>query len=241
MRSTSARDGCFRVWIISSSTASQPRCRPQARYYAASYRAVVTRPSAEQSHDLASLEHTRLLCSEAKPDKCHRRLAAEYLRDAVSAEVELKIAHLSLHERLNLGRHCCECPREVVKGENGEYAFRSYLRSSLLSCSEQAHRSESEIARMPIEASEPLHSGSKCCFVLPGEDSVANRAMLLAAAPVSAQRFRRFAQDAQTRCRPASAIRAGESSSEAQKPFGPLCRGPGVPHSSPQESARVSI
>lgn len=38
------------------------------------------------------LDHSCLLCSEHKPDYCHRRLVAEYLRDNLN--FELKIKHL---------------------------------------------------------------------------------------------------------------------------------------------------
>jgi uncharacterized protein (DUF488 family) len=39
------------------------------------------------------LDYACLLCSEAEPDQCHRRLVAEYLRNK-SKHVELKVTHL---------------------------------------------------------------------------------------------------------------------------------------------------
>ena len=41
--------------------------------------------------DWAQLDNAVLLCSEAEPDRCHRRLAAEYLRQHY---VDLEIVHL---------------------------------------------------------------------------------------------------------------------------------------------------
>jgi len=37
---------------------------------------------------------TCLLCSEPKPDMCHRRLAAEHLRDRWAGSVQVEIIHL---------------------------------------------------------------------------------------------------------------------------------------------------
>jgi uncharacterized protein (DUF488 family) len=62
--------------------------------YAESYRQLLLDRKPEQNLEFANLQHACLLCSEHKPDKCHRRLAAEYLRDAVSACADLQIIHL---------------------------------------------------------------------------------------------------------------------------------------------------
>ena len=42
----------------------------------------------------SDLDHACLLCSEPTPEKCHRRLVAEYLRDKWSGKVNLEIVHL---------------------------------------------------------------------------------------------------------------------------------------------------
>jgi hypothetical protein len=40
------------------------------------------------------LDGACLLCSEHAPDRCHRRLAAEYLRDAFASAGTIEIVHL---------------------------------------------------------------------------------------------------------------------------------------------------
>ena len=42
----------------------------------------------------ADMSRACLLCSESTPEKCHRRLVAEYLRDKWSGKVNLEIVHL---------------------------------------------------------------------------------------------------------------------------------------------------
>ncbi|HEX8534647.1 MAG TPA: DUF488 domain-containing protein [Allosphingosinicella sp.] len=59
--------------------------------YADRYMTLLSVRRAEKRVDLNSLDHGCLLCSEATPDHCHRRLAAEYLADTVNG---LKIIHL---------------------------------------------------------------------------------------------------------------------------------------------------
>jgi len=60
--------------------------------YAVQFRRLLAERAPETWLDRAQFEQpTVLLCSEAEPDHCHRRLVAEYLRDAWS---EGRIIHL---------------------------------------------------------------------------------------------------------------------------------------------------
>ncbi|EZP73664.1 hypothetical protein BV96_01107 [Sphingomonas paucimobilis] len=59
--------------------------------YARRYRSLLDARKIEQRLDLGHLQGTCLLCSEATPDHCHRRLAAEYLSEA---RADLEIVHL---------------------------------------------------------------------------------------------------------------------------------------------------
>lgn len=45
-------------------------------------------------NDISSLHLACLLCSEHKPDKCHRKLAAEFIKLNCSFETPLEIVHL---------------------------------------------------------------------------------------------------------------------------------------------------
>ena len=55
------------------------------------FQALLREREIEQRLDPADLNDSCLLCSEAKPDRCHRRLVAEYLRDHWQ---DVEIAHL---------------------------------------------------------------------------------------------------------------------------------------------------
>lgn len=55
------------------------------------YLALLDARKIEKRMDLSSLSNGCLLCSEATPDHCHRRLAADYLSQAIT---ELEIVHL---------------------------------------------------------------------------------------------------------------------------------------------------
>ena len=46
------------------------------------YRALLAERAVDASIDASALDGAALLCSEAEPDQCHRRLAAEYLEAA---------------------------------------------------------------------------------------------------------------------------------------------------------------
>jgi uncharacterized protein (DUF488 family) len=48
--------------------------------YAAEYLRLIRTRSIETTLEKAELDESCLLCSEQKPDRCHRRLAAEYLQ-----------------------------------------------------------------------------------------------------------------------------------------------------------------
>ncbi|MBT3201488.1 MAG: DUF488 domain-containing protein [Phycisphaerales bacterium] len=43
---------------------------------------------------VGDFNHACLLCSESKPEKCHRRLIAEYLSDKLAGKLTLEIVHL---------------------------------------------------------------------------------------------------------------------------------------------------
>ena len=62
--------------------------------YAAGYRALLRERRPERDLSPAQLDSACLLCSEHAPDRCHRRLAAEYLRDAFAPAGTIEIVHL---------------------------------------------------------------------------------------------------------------------------------------------------
>ena len=58
--------------------------------YETEYRGILERRGISNKINMEKLDGTCLLCSEHKPDKCHRRLLAEYLQGANS---EIEIIH----------------------------------------------------------------------------------------------------------------------------------------------------
>ena len=60
--------------------------------YESRFRALMTERRIEDHLDPASMDGACLLCSEAQPHHCHRRLVAEYLGEKWSEELE--IGHL---------------------------------------------------------------------------------------------------------------------------------------------------
>lgn len=62
--------------------------------YAEAYRSLLRERRPEREYGFDSLDHACLLCSEHEPDKCHRRLAAEYLREVLTGQFDVEIAHL---------------------------------------------------------------------------------------------------------------------------------------------------
>ena len=59
--------------------------------YARRYLELISNRQVEKKVGTDSLDHVCLLCSEATPEHCHRRLAAEYLADTVPG---LSVQHL---------------------------------------------------------------------------------------------------------------------------------------------------
>jgi uncharacterized protein (DUF488 family) len=62
--------------------------------YAAAYRRLLEERRPERALDIAVLDRGCLLCSEHGPERCHRRLAAEYLREALAPRFAVEIVHL---------------------------------------------------------------------------------------------------------------------------------------------------
>ena len=62
--------------------------------YAAGYCALLRERRPERDLQPAQLDGACLLCSEHGPDRCHRRLAADYLRDAFASTGTIEIVHL---------------------------------------------------------------------------------------------------------------------------------------------------
>jgi len=61
------------------------------RKFEQSYLELIRQRQVEQHIDRASFEDgVVLLCSEAKPDHCHRRLAAEYLAHSMQADIHIQ-------------------------------------------------------------------------------------------------------------------------------------------------------
>ena len=59
--------------------------------YEQRFQALLRERKVEDLITAAELENACLLCSEPKPDKCHRRLVAEYLRSKLG---NIEISHL---------------------------------------------------------------------------------------------------------------------------------------------------
>lgn len=62
--------------------------------YARAYRALLVERAPERQIDPAALDRACLLCSEHSADRCHRRIAADYLRDAFAPAASIEIVHL---------------------------------------------------------------------------------------------------------------------------------------------------
>ncbi|MDB5073533.1 MAG: hypothetical protein JWM87_4644 [Candidatus Eremiobacteraeota bacterium] len=62
--------------------------------YAHAYRDLLERRRPECEIDSALLDRGCLLCSEHSAEHCHRRIAAEYLRDAFAERAWIEIVHL---------------------------------------------------------------------------------------------------------------------------------------------------
>ncbi len=62
--------------------------------YAAAYRRLLEARRPERALDVALLDRACLLCSEHTADHCHRRVAAEYLREALGPDLDVEIVHL---------------------------------------------------------------------------------------------------------------------------------------------------
>ncbi len=62
--------------------------------YEHAYKVLLNERQAERAFDLNLLRNGCLLCSEDMPTKCHRRLAADYLRERLSGKTEITIVHL---------------------------------------------------------------------------------------------------------------------------------------------------
>lgn len=62
--------------------------------YEDAYRALLAEREAASKIDVGSLDNAVLLCSEHKADRCHRRLAAEFLQDSLRGRVNVEIVHL---------------------------------------------------------------------------------------------------------------------------------------------------
>ncbi|MEA2719615.1 MAG: hypothetical protein QOJ39_1479 [Candidatus Eremiobacteraeota bacterium] len=62
--------------------------------YAQAYRELLHERRPERGIDIALLDRACLLCSEHSPERCHRKIAAEYLRDAFAPLAQIEIVHL---------------------------------------------------------------------------------------------------------------------------------------------------
>lgn len=60
--------------------------------YASEYKALIASREVEKKLSAGVLQSGCLLCSEAKPHHCHRRLLAEYLKESLFASIE--VVHL---------------------------------------------------------------------------------------------------------------------------------------------------
>lgn len=62
--------------------------------YAERYLELLHERKPERTIDLDTLDNACLLCSEHSPQRCHRRVAAEYLRERLAPRADLEIVHL---------------------------------------------------------------------------------------------------------------------------------------------------
>lgn len=62
--------------------------------YAQAYRELLAQRRPEREIDSALLDRGCLLCSEHSAEHCHRRIAAEYLREAFADRTHIEIVHL---------------------------------------------------------------------------------------------------------------------------------------------------
>jgi uncharacterized protein (DUF488 family) len=62
--------------------------------YAELYRQLLRERQPEKEIQLVALDRACLLCSEHTPERCHRRLAAEYLREKLASQADVEIIHL---------------------------------------------------------------------------------------------------------------------------------------------------
>lgn len=62
--------------------------------YEAQYLNLLKEREVEKSFNPIDFDYSCLLCSEAKPDKCHRRLAAEYFQNIWKNKYIVQIHHL---------------------------------------------------------------------------------------------------------------------------------------------------
>ena len=62
--------------------------------YANAYFELLRKRSVENTISINSLNNACLLCSEPTADRCHRRLAAEYLRSTYVGASSLEVVHL---------------------------------------------------------------------------------------------------------------------------------------------------
>jgi len=81
-------DGILTTWMESK------RSDTDWALYEDQFIPVLEERKIEKSIKLGDFNHACLLCSESKPEKCHRRLIAEYLRDKLADKLTLEIVHL---------------------------------------------------------------------------------------------------------------------------------------------------
>ena len=62
--------------------------------YARAYRELLEERRPEREIDSSLLDHGCLLCSEHSAEHCHRRIAAEYLREVFADRIQIEIVHL---------------------------------------------------------------------------------------------------------------------------------------------------
>ena len=62
--------------------------------YSKSYLNLLRERRPEEGYVSGGLDRACLLCSEHEPNRCHRRLAAEYLRDVLGGQTVVEITHL---------------------------------------------------------------------------------------------------------------------------------------------------
>jgi uncharacterized protein (DUF488 family) len=87
-------DKILSAWKLNASAKKAGKRRITWAEYEIRFARLIRNRKIETLVKPANMNHACLLCSEPTPEKCHRRLVAEYLRDKWAGKVKVDIVHL---------------------------------------------------------------------------------------------------------------------------------------------------